>query len=254
MKITHLFFGFLMLLVPCLCLAGNAANEAFMSANDAYGRKDYKQAQAAYVQLINSGYQSDALYYNMGNACYKTGDIASALLYYERARKLSPGDNAVNFNISLANSKTVDRADLVPEFFLTRWWHKIILSSSSGALAVISILLFFIASACLILYFFSMSFAIKKYSFFAAIAIFLAGIVLAFIAAGQVRYFDNHKEAIVFESVLNIKNKPGIRSETVFEVHSGTKITVLKNTGGWLRVRLLNGHEGWVQATGVKEI
>ena len=254
MSIKHVLFGFLILLMPCLCAAGSAADAAFRSANHAYSRKDYKQAQIAYLQLINKGYQSDALYYNMGNACYKTGDIASALLYYERARKLSPGDDAINFNISLANSKTVDRADIVPEFFLTRWWEKIILSFSSGALAVISILLFFIASVSLIVYLFSGSFAVKKYSFFASIAIFTVGLIVVSTAAKQVQYFHNHKEAIVFESVLPIKNKPGTKSETVFEVHSGTKIGVLKSTGGWLKVRLLNGHEGWVQAASVREI
>ena len=128
MKVKRLFFCFLVLIMPHFCQAGNPADEAFTSANNAYAKKDYKQARSAYLQLIKEGYQSDALYYNMGNASYKTGDIASALLYYEKARKLSPGDKAINFNISLANSKTIDRADLLPEFFLTRWWHSFILS------------------------------------------------------------------------------------------------------------------------------
>ncbi len=254
MNRKRLLYLLLILLIPYLCYADSGADNMFGTANSLYAKRQFKQAQAAYLQLITSGYQSEALYYNMGNASYKAGDIASALLYYEKARKLSPGDEAINFNISLANSKTVDRADQAPELFLSRWWHSVLLATSGTALAVISLLLFLIASGSLILYLFAVSFKVKKYSFFTAVVLFITGIISIIIASGQASYFNAHKEAIVFESAAAIKNLPASGGPTVSEIHSGTKVRIISGNKNWLKIRLLNGHEGWIRANNVKEI
>ena len=254
MNKRHLLYLLLILLVPYLCYADSGADNMFATANSLYAKRQFKQAQNVYQQLINKEYQSEALYYNMGNASYKAGDIALALLYYEKARKISPGDEAINFNISLANSKTVDRADHAPELFLSRWWHSVLLAISGSALAVISILLFLMASGSLILYFYAESFKVKKYSFFTAVTLFVLGIIGIIITSGQANYFNSHKEAVVFESAAAVKNLPASRAATVFEIHSGTKVRIISGNNSWLKIRLLNGHEGWIRADDVKKI
>jgi len=89
----------------------------FKQGNEAYGKARYQDAIALYEQILKQGCHSEEVYFNLGNAYFKTGDISSALLNYEKAHKLAPGDEDVNFNIYFANSKTSDKVEPAPEFF-----------------------------------------------------------------------------------------------------------------------------------------
>jgi tetratricopeptide (TPR) repeat protein len=223
-------------------------------ANTYYAKGQFKEAVGAYQQIINSGFQSAAVYYNLGNAYYKLGEIPSALLYYEKAHKLSPGDEDINFNIRFANLKTTDKIDETPEFFLTKWWHEFILGASVNALVIISILLALLGSAILIVYFFTNSVGIKRASFYISIILFCVSVLTIFIAHRQVDYFSGHKQAIIFAGIVNIKSGPAEQAATLFVLHEGTKVNLLDNNNGWVRVKLINGNQGWIKMTDVKEI
>jgi tetratricopeptide (TPR) repeat protein len=182
-KITLCFLA--MLLLPVLCFADNTG-----MGNNYYAKGQYKEAAASYQKLVNEGYQSAEVYYNLGNAYYKLGNIASAILYYEKARLLSPGDDDINFNIRLANSKITDKVDEAPEFFISKWWNEFILSFSVNALGIASILFVLLGSAALILYFFAFSVSRKKASFYTSILLFILGAAAIVIAFSQTHYFD----------------------------------------------------------------
>lgn len=248
-KLKKLIYLFAMLVLPLLSFGNKEP-----MANALYAQGKYEEAAKAYLQLINSGYQSSALYYNLGNAEYKLGDIPSALLYYEKAHKFAPADEDINVNIRFVNLKTIDKIDELPEFFLNRWWHGFILSFSVKALAVWSVLLVFIGSGLLILYFFTNSVAIKKLSFYSSIASFFIGLIIIGIAGSQVNYFDGHKQAIIFSGTVNVKSGPVDKPNTLFVLHEGTKVNVLDKVNGWMRIKLANGNEGWLKITDAKEI
>src|SRR3978361_2157821 len=89
------FYLLLLLALPLFSL-GDTNSSLFEKGNTAYAKAQYDQAIKSYLQIVNSGNQSAAVYYNLGNAYYKTGDISSALLYFEKAHKLSPGDEDIN--------------------------------------------------------------------------------------------------------------------------------------------------------------
>ena len=228
-------------------------NKALM-ADVYYSQGQYKEAAALYQQMVDSGYQSAVIYYNMGNAYYKLDDIPSALLYYEKAHKLAPADDDINFNIRFANLKTTDKIDEAPQFFLANWWQAFILSFSVSTLSVLSILLVLLGSGILIVYFFTTSVAIKKSSFYSSVTLFLLGAILIFMAVMQVDYFSSHRQAIVFSSAATVKSGPVDKSNTLFVIHDGTKVNVLDNSNGWIKIRLANGNEGWINGTDVKDI
>src|ERR1700761_3639295 len=167
MHFSRLLYITLLFLLPLLTFGDDGQNALVEKGNALYNKAKYAEALKAYQQVADAGYQSAALYFNMGNASYKNGDIPSALLYYQKAQKLSPGDEDINFNIRFVNQHTTDKIDEASEFFLTRWWHAFILGFSVNALTVISILGFFFGSALLIVYFFANAVSIKKASFFA---------------------------------------------------------------------------------------
>jgi len=252
--LKQILYILILAILPLLSFSADNTTALFEKGNASYAKAQYKDALAAYQQVLGQGYQSSAIYYNMGNAAYRNGDIPAALLYYEKAHKLNPGDEDINVNIRFANAKTTDKIDESPEFFVTKWWRGFILGFSVNMLALLSIVLFLGGSALLILYFFTNSVAIKKASFYAALGLFLIGLAPIFIAASQVNYFDGHKQAIIFSSTVNVKGGPAEQSVTVFVLHEGTKVNVLDNVHGWLKIKLVNGNQGWMKATDVKEI
>ncbi|MDB5011226.1 MAG: Tetratricopeptide repeat protein [Mucilaginibacter sp.] len=240
--------------LPLLSFADDNVQALFQKGNNYYAKAQYKEALKAYQQIVNDGYKSAAVYFNMGNASYKNDDIPSALLYYEKAHKLAPGDEDINFNIRFANLKTTDKIDEAPELFLNRWWREFILSVSVKVLAVLSILFVLAGSAMLIVYFFTNSVFIKKASFYTSIILFFFGMVTLFVSSQQVNYFESHKQAIIFSGSVNVKSGPVEKAGTLFVLHDGTKVNVLDSNNDWIKIKLANGNEGWIKSADVKEI
>jgi len=241
------------ILLPLCSSASEQSEDLFTRANALYAKAQYQQALNSYQKIIAAGEHSAAVYFNMGNASYKLGDLPSALLYYERAHRLSPNDEDINANIRLANSKTRDKIEELPEFFLSRWWTSVYLSFSANVFAVCSVILLLAASAFLIVYFFAHRITIKKPSFFIAVTFFALGFCAIFMLSQQISYFDQ-KHAIVFNSPVYVKSAPAETARDLLLIHEGVKVTVLEDKQQWLRVRLANGSEGWMKAADLKEI
>ncbi len=251
-KIT--LYIFMAMILPLLCFSKDNTQTLFEKGNANYAKAQYNEALAAYGQIISQGYQSAAVYFNMGNASYKSGDIPSALLYYEKAHKLSPGDDDINFNIRLVNSKTTDKIDELPELFISRWWRAFILSFSVHALAITSICLILLASGIFTFYFFSNSVLLKKTSFYASVMLFVLGVLVIFIAASQVNYFEGRREAIIFSNSVTVKSGPADKAAALFVLHDGTKVNILDSNNGWMKIKLANGNTGWIRLSDAKEI
>jgi len=254
MKYSKLLFALAVAVILPFISWADSQQATFEKGNGYYAKGDYKAAVATYKQVIDGGYQSAALYYNMGNAAYRTDDIASALLYYEKAHKLAPGDEDINTNIRFVNLKTVDKIDESPEFFVTKWWRGFILSFSATGLGITSIIFILLSSGLLTLYFFAQSVVIKKASFYGAATALLLGILTIVIAASQADYFEGHQQAIIFSSFVNVKGGPGDKNNTLFVLHDGTKVNVLGINNGWVRIRIANGNEGWIRRSDAKNI
>ncbi len=252
--LKRILYLFIALVLPILSFGNDRTQMLFAKGNACYAKAQYKEALTAYQQILDEGYQSAAVYFNMGNASFKSDDIPSALLYYEKAHKLSPGDEDINFNIRFANLKTTDKIDEAPEFFLANWWKALILSFSVNTLSVSSILLVLLGSGVLIIYFFTNSVSIKKASFYCSITLFFLGLITIFIAGMQLNYFNGHRQAIIFSSSVTVKNGPVEKSANVFVLHDGTKVTILDTSNGWMKIRIGNGNEGWIKNSDVKEI
>jgi tetratricopeptide (TPR) repeat protein len=244
----------LLLTLPLLALGNDKVNALFTKGNDQYAKAKYKNAAQTYQSILADGYQSAVVYFNLGNAYYKQGEIPSALLYYEKAHKLAPGDDDINFNIQLANSKTTDKIDPTPDFFLNKWWEAIVLCCSISTLAVLSILLFLAGFGVFILYLFAPSVSIKKASFYSGIVLIALGLISVLMAGNQVHYFDSHHQAIVFNSSVTVKSEPGAAAKNLFVIHDGTKVEILESSNGWMRIKLSNGNQGWIMESDTKSI
>lgn len=250
-RITYLL---LLLALPFLSFGNDAVNTLFAKGNNQYAKAQYKDAVQSYQSILSDGYQSAVIYFNLGNAYYKIGDIPSALLYYEKAHRLTPGDEDINFNIQLTNLKTTDKIDATPELFLTKWWEAFILCCSVSTLSWLSILFLLTGSGALVVYLYASTISLKRGTFYTALTLVFLGLVTILMAANQVHYFASHQQAIVFSNSVTVKSEPGQAAKNLFVIHEGTKVDILETNNNWLRVQLLNGNEGWILVNDVKEI
>jgi uncharacterized protein YgiM (DUF1202 family) len=120
--------------------------------------------------------------------------------------------------------------------------------------AVLAVLFMLFSSVLLILYRFSIQFQTKKISFFGAIAFFLVGLTAVVFSFSQSSYLSKPGEAIIFARSVSVKSKPQSSSKTLFIIHAGTKVQLLRRENNRVKVRLVNGSEGWISSSDIKEI
>ena len=119
--------------------SSNTLEDATKAEGDsAYIKEDYAAAIQIYEALLKNGEAAD-VYYNLGNSYYKIGEIAKAVLNYERALLLQPGNGDIRANLEVARAKTIDKVEPVPEVFFVSWIKSLTNSMSVDALSLIHI-------------------------------------------------------------------------------------------------------------------
>ncbi|MBL0073070.1 MAG: tetratricopeptide repeat protein [Bacteroidetes bacterium] len=101
-----------------LPLYGQSEQEIFAAANKLYMDEKFDKAIEKYEQLVTMKKVSADVYFNLGNAYYKTGNFASSILNYERAQRLSPSDPDIEYNLRMANLSTIDKIEPLPRVFM----------------------------------------------------------------------------------------------------------------------------------------
>nr|WP_068892667.1 tetratricopeptide repeat protein [Pedobacter panaciterrae] len=254
-RLNQFFYSFILLVISPLFLCAKGNPEVlFAKGNSQYVKAQYKEAVQSYQEVLKSGYKSAELYFNMGNAYYKMGEMAPAILYYEKAYKITPGDQEIHLNLQLANLKIADKIEVVPEFFLTKWWNSFVLFFSAQTLSVFAVIFLLSGFALLIIYLFAISVSIKKPAFYAGISLIVLGLLSVFVGSAQNGYLNNSSQAIVFNGTVNVKSGPDEKLKTLFVIHEGTKVTIKQNDDNWIKVELPNGNIGWIESVAVKEI
>lgn len=200
------------------------------------------------------GLESSNLYYNLGNAYFRTNEIAKALLNYERAALLNPGDKDIRHNIQYANTKIEDKIQPLDTFFLSSWFLSLqnLFSSNTWAyLAIVSFLLFIVA---LIAFFFSRSITIKKIVFYVGIilAVFIA--LANIFASSQKNKVINRDAAIIMAGSAPVHSSPDMNSKELFILHSGTKVRITKEDRIWMEIEIADGNIGWIQRDKLEKI
>lgn len=238
-------------------LAGVTAvygQESLTQANEAYAQEDYIKAIELYEQTAREHGVSADLYYNLGNAYYKHNEYAKAILNYERALLLNPGDEDARFNLDMANTHIVDKIDPVGRFFLSVWIDSMRSSLSSNTWSIIGIVTFLLLIVGCYLYLFSRSVAIKKVGFFGGIVILLISVMANWFAWGLSDKMENRDAAIVFAPTVSVKSSPAESGTDLFVLHEGTKVLIMSKVGEWFEVKISDGNRGWLPASSIEVI
>ena len=219
--------------------------EAFDKGNELYAKEQYAQALEQYQITLQSGYESWELFFNMGNAHYRSGNYPQAILHYEKAARRNPKERDIQDNLTLAESKIADRFECLPAFFVTAWWLGFIKIFSATGWAIAIPVLLLLALTGLFFYLSGHTYGKKRAGFY-ALLIFSALCILAMVAAAGV-YNDSKKEyAIVMQVSVDAKTSPEERSQTAFILHEGSKVLIEDRIGTYGKVRIKNGSRAWV--------
>ena len=232
----------------------NLSDSLWDAANTAYVNGEYANAITLYDSILNSGYVSYKLYYNLGNAHFKEGSVGNAILNYERALRLRPTDNDIKHNLKVANGYVKDKIDVVPEFFVSTWIRSLRMSLSSNTWAIISVAFFALALAATLIYLLSKRLVFRKAGFYTAIVSLLIFIMsLTFSAVGK-RQMLRSDEAVVMQGATSVKSSPDNASKELFIIHEGTKVEVVRTIGEWCEIMISDGNKGWVNRIAIENI
>lgn len=228
--------------------------DSLQLANKLYADKKYEEAQALYEKIVSQGYESAALYYNLGNTYYKSGMYPNAILNYERALLLEPNNNDIHFNLKLANQFVIDKLEPLPVPFFIQWYKKTANLLSETQWAIASIICFICTLIFAFFYFFSKTLSLKKTGFILAI-IFIVFSSLSFVFANQKFKQTNYRNhAIVFKPSLTVKSSPDESGTNLFVVHEGLKIEILQQVNNWVEIKLVDGNIGWIETDAIELI
>lgn len=234
--------------------ARQESNVTKAEGDSAYMRNDYASAIQIYENLLKNG-EAAEVYYNLGNSYYKADDIAKAILNYERALLLQPGNADIRANLEIARSKTIDKVIPVPEIFFVAWTKSLINSLSVDAWAKLGVVFFILLLISLYLFFFSKQIAGKKTGFIGGI-VFLVLVVLSNVfAAQQKNELTDRNAAIVLSPSVTVRSTPSESGTSLFILHEGRKVEIKDNTmREWKEICLEDGKVGWVPASAVEVI
>jgi len=236
----------LILVLNSIHLSAQDNKAIFTRANALYQKGEYEKAIAEYKSILTGGYESADIYYNLGNCYYKLNDIPPAIVNYERAKKLAPEDEDIDFNLKLANLKIVDKIEPIPQLSFKAWWVGLANSFSSYTWAIVAIAIFSLACICGILFLFMNSVAGRKILFTLGVVFFACSIVV-FILGNTRNSIETHRTtAILVKPDVYVKSSPNEKSADLFILHEGAKVSLLDEIGKWKRIRLANGNEGWI--------
>lgn len=245
---------------------GTSAALVMAQANGLYEDGRFAEAAALYQQLLDGGIEDSSLYYNLGNAYFKQGDMGRAILNYERAARLAPRDADIQANLDLARHQAVDRYSADEHSAIARLASLARSWLTLNEMAFLTLLLWLLLILLIIVYRHNrpvLSAAAGRaprtderalhrtqsgwQSIIALVALLLAG---GLFSLGSRLYIERVRPpAVVVAESVEVLSGPGSQYVTEFTLHSGAEVSLIETRGEWARLALPGDQlQGWVPA------
>ena len=224
------------------------------NADTEYSKGNYVQAIKDYEELLKQNVSAE-LYYNLGNAYYRTDNITRAVINYERALLLSPGDKDIRFNLQMARSKTIDKITPESQMFFVTWYRSLVNLMSVDAWARLALVALTLALVLLLVYLFAERIWLRKVGFFGSIVLLVLFLASNLFAWQQKQELTFRHGAVVTASAASVKKTPAANSSEEFVIHEGTRVDIIDDTmKEWKCIRLADGKEGWILTSQMEKI
>lgn len=217
----------------------------FEKANQLYLDNDFTGAIEHYNSILQTGYSSGELHYNLGNAYFKSGKLGLSILHYEKAKKLLPRDEDLRKNLEMVRLRVADRIE-VPRLAL--WEHvdrvrDYLTMKSLATLALLFYLLTLIAAA---IYYFLPKGTLKKVTFLSAVLLLMVFILFGSVFGWRLWIEKNVKEAVILADKVEVVSAPDSGAQGLFSLHAGVKVQIIGEFEQWDQISLPDGKKGWL--------
>lgn len=246
-----------MLLVLTLCMSFSALSASAMTkkeADEAYSKGNYQQAIKTYEMLLKKT-PSAEIYYNLGNAYYRSDNIPQAIIAYNKALLISPADADIQHNLSVARTKTIDKMQPSQNTFIVAGWQAFVNIFNTNTWAYIAIISLILVVLLTLTYLFAEAVILRQLGFFGAVLLFVVFLLSNICAYSQYSAMNADDGAVIIISDCPVKKSPENNAADETVVHEGTHLTITDETvQGWYEVTLDDGTEGWIQSKAVERI
>lgn len=239
-------------IVVLFLLLGLAVNHAqdlenlMKSGNEFYQNKQYEEAIESYESILKQGYLSSELYYNLGNTYFKVGKIGRAILFYEKSLKIQPNNEDAAHNLKIANARTVDKIQNIPDLFFIKWWNIILSTFTSTGWQIIIFIFYIMLLICIAIYFLVHNLQFQKYAFIFGTLNIIALIFSVVLFFASLERESSTDYAILQQSTITAKISPDSQSDDAFVIHEGIKFKIEDQVNNWVKIRLSDGKVGWL--------
>lgn len=240
------------LLLPVALHAG--VGDVAAQADALYRSGDYEAAIVQYESVLAGGYASADLYYNLGNAYYRTDQTAQAILNYKRALRLAPGMRDARENLELADARTVDRIAVMPKLFIVRWIDALCTHIMPSVWRVIWVVILALLGVSVVLFCLGRTRGMRKTGLVAGVLMLLLLLLATWLLLCSTSQYNAHREAVVMPQAVTVKSSPEASSVDKLILHEGTVVTVSDSLSGWYKITLSDGTTGWCLSSDIERI
>ena len=244
--------------IPSSDILENNISGIESEAEIAYKQNNFTESIKLYESEIEKykqkNQESPELFYNLGNAYFRDNQIAKAIVNYERALLLNPGDSDIRHNLRFAKTKIEDKIDSADSFFINQWIRGIQNLFTANTWATVGIILFLALILAVGLYMISTQIIIRKISFYSGIVLLSMMIIANTFAFKQKNKVVNRSTGIVMSASVSIYTSPDAHSQELFRLHEGSKVRIKREEGNWFEIVIANGSVGWLQKKDIEKI
>jgi tetratricopeptide (TPR) repeat protein len=223
-------------------------DDVFRTAEELYREGRFSEAAEQYEVLLAQGIEDGTVYYNLANAYFKSGRLGLAILYYERALRLMPGDRDTKANLAFANSLKADVVEGPDLPSYLAWAVDLYKSMEAGTFARFLSLMFLVGGAAVSVLILRRGPRLRVPAIYALVIAGSLAVICAGALAGKLYSSSERVDAIVLVASSDVRSGPGEANPQLTEIHEGLKVSILGSREGWYQISLPNGLTGWIRA------
>jgi tetratricopeptide (TPR) repeat protein len=212
----------------------------FTKANQDYAQGHFKEAISGYEALVRAGQWSATLFYDLGNAYFRTGDFGHAILNYERALALERHHPEATANLQIARDEA--RALELRQSRSERYLQFASINQFSIAAAIAFWLVVFAIVMLL--------FARRRSATLIATLIFclMISAVSSYAVYALERGTNGNALAIITGKDVQARLATADTANSVLALPPGSEVEILSTRGDWIYAALPNNLRGWIPA------
>ena len=218
-------------------------SQYYKNGMDAYKKGQYDLAIQEFESILSNNWDSPELYYNLGNAFFRSGNTAGAVWAFESCLSVSPTHSDAKYNLKLANLKVIDRMGLPDPPLYLQWYLGLKEQFTPTTWINITLFIFFL---------FSLSVTVNRLFLFSLVQN-LRGIILTiffislFLTFHSIWTDNSLNLGVIYSLKAEVRSEPNTFSTRLFEVHEGLKVSINQLENDWVEIELLDGKTGWIE-------